>query len=188
MHSLIFLLAGLIFVAVAFIGKKTRKKFIAESFNVPGVVVDIKKERQRSGNSTAEFSLPIIEYRVDASFRFKAEIDANKHHIKLGDSVEVQVDRSNHRIAKLKKGNKEFNLVMNLMLFLGLTGCGVSVYLFNPADFHLDLNGNLFPLLFIATAIPLFSVRIYPMVRLCLDQGPSYSENAYPVSENPGQD
>ncbi len=182
MLSLMLMLAGLLFIATSLFGKKIRRTFIAESFPVTGLVVEIKKEHQSIRNSTRTISLPVIEFKVNSLFRFKAEIDAVNNGIKVGDSVEVLVGKSNHRIAKLKRGTNELYLLLNIFLILGGACCGVSIYLFHPNDFSLSFIKDPFTALLIATGIGLFATKGYPILRMFLDYGPKYTENAYEVA------
>ncbi|WGL17880.1 hypothetical protein PVT68_06175 [Microbulbifer bruguierae] len=182
MHSIVFMLAGLLCVALALIGKKTRQAFIAESFLVRGKVVDIKEERQKSGDSTNTFHFPIIEYKTRSTFRFKAEVDADQHLLNVGDSAAVMVSKKNHKIAKLKNGTKELYLLLNALMVLGISGCVLSIYLFDPKEFNLDFIKDPFTLLFTVAVIGFLTSKMYPPLKLYFNNGPRYSENAYEVS------
>ncbi len=179
MGSLIFMVGGILFVGISLIAKKTRKKLIAESFSVEGKVVEIKESRQMSGGSRTTFWLPIIEYKVDSFFRFQAELDANQHHLQIGDSVSVMVSNGNRKVAKLQQSTKELYLLLNLMLVLGVVSFGFSVYLFDKNNFF--INPFVASMVFISISTAL--LMLYPMVKNVIDNGPSYVENAYEVAE-----
>ena len=180
LYSLIFMLGGLILIGVSFFGKKIRKKFISESFVIPGIVVDIKEDSHKmaDGNSRT-FLLPIIEYKVKSKLRFEAEIDATQHKIKIGDAVEVLVSKSNYKIAKLNGSTKDLFLNLNIMLFLGVGTCGVSVHLFNPNDFSLDFIKDPFTAVVVVAGIIFFILKAIPVIRLYFYNGQNYTENAY---------
>ena len=179
MGSLMFMVCGILFIGISRIAKKTRKKFIAESFLVAGKVVEIKESLQMSGDSKKTFWLPIIEYKVGSFFRFQAELDANQHHLQIGDSVSVMVSNGNRKVAKLQQSTKELYLLLNLMLVLGVAACGFSVYLFDKNNF--SMNPFVASMVFISILTAL--LMLYPIVKNVIDNGPSYVENAYEVAE-----
>ena len=182
MGSLMFMVAGLLFVGISILAKKTREKFIAESFLVTGKIVDIKESRQRSGGASTVFYLPIIEYKADSVLRFQAEIDADQHSLQVGEFVDVLVSKANHKVAKLKKSTKEVFLLLNLMLFLGVVACGLSVYLFYISDVDFSIDPFIAGIAAMSIASVLFSLS--PMIKNVIDRGPSYVENAYEVAED----
>ncbi|MCP5334232.1 MAG: hypothetical protein H7A08_00905 [Oceanospirillaceae bacterium] len=180
--SLVLMLSGLFFIGIAYLGKRIRKNFLSESTIVPGVVVDIKEEMQKSTNRGARiFFLPIIEYKVKSKLRFKAELDATQHKIKIGDSVEVLVSKSNYKIAKLKGSTEELFLILNIMLFLGIGACAVGIHLFNPSDFSFSFIKDPFTVSVIVLGVVFFGMKAAPVVRMFFDHGLNYIENAYEV-------
>lgn len=162
MDAIIFLLAGVLFAFVSYHSRKARKALIAESHLVTGTTVAINKVTYKTQSKGHTSLVPTIEYKFGSTYRFNAEIDADQHGLKVGDTVDVQVSTTNPKVAQLKQGNKEFFLLMNALLFLGLVSCGLSVYLFDPTDLRLKDYLNPFTLLFIIASAFFLYVKALP--------------------------
>ncbi len=188
MHSIVFIFAGLLFLAVAWLGRKTFDQFRANSYKVAGQIVEITKSTQRLDDSTTTFNLPVVEYALDDGrrFRFTGEIDVDQNKLKLGMPVVVLVSQRNPAIAKLDRASKEKVLVLRIFAGLGLAGCAVGAYLFDPADYQLRYLKD--PFVLGASAIGLFWLytRGIPLINTLRAPGAmQYSVNAEEVSEQP---
>ena len=72
--------------------------------------------------------------------------------------------------------------MLNLMLFLGVVACGLSVYLFYISDVDFSINPFIAGIAAMSIASVLFGLS--PMIKNVIDRGPSYVENAYEVAED----
>ncbi|MDX1757398.1 MAG: DUF3592 domain-containing protein [Marinobacter sp.] len=178
MHSIIFMLAGLLFIAGSYCGRKARASFLASCIPTGGVVVAIKEEQQGSGDSVNQVQLPVVEYELDTRLRFKGEIDVRQHNLQVGDPVEVLVSRDNPRIARLQQGKKEMQLLLNALMALGVFGFGLGAYLFDPSDYSVRFLKDPFTLACAGLGIAFVAFKGVPMARQFLAHGPVYTENA----------
>ncbi|MBY5920781.1 DUF3592 domain-containing protein [Ferrimonas balearica] len=181
MKALVFILGGLLFIAASLFGRRVEKGFLANCTDVSGTVVDLKEETQRSGNSTRKVVLPIIEYRTDVTLRFKAEVDARKHNLAPGKTVQVLISRSNPKVAKVQSRFKESFLLLNLLFVMGLGATVIGIANLDPSDFSLSFLNEPFYLIAAVVAVAFACIRLGPTVRYLMRYGAQHRENAWEV-------
>ena len=111
-------------------------KFLSSCLEVKGKVIDIVEVRRYIKDSFGAVTdvkhtfAPVVEYTSGKHYRFQSEINAKTHSINIGDSVVVQLQKNNNKIAKLKAGNNERMLMGYSGIILGFVALLMSAYSF----------------------------------------------------------
>jgi len=182
MGPVLFLVVGAFFL---FLGRTfwiKHQEFLKTCIEVPGIVKDLVVKRSRNSNGSAyTYEAPVVEYyQGRTTYQFVAEVNAQKHNLKVGDSADVYITPEKPRVAKLVCSNNERLLMLKIMIGLGSVIMVVGAYLLSEKGLSLEQLMSPFNLIF-AGALVMLCFKIIPIINQVLN-GPIYHENAEVVS------
>ena len=134
--SLMFILAGAAFLAIAIYVIFRDKRYMRESTVVSGKVLAIKESKvKNSGGSQATFYIPIIEYYAEGkTWRFKGDNQGIGHTLKSGQSVPIRIQHGNHKVARVEHDIKGLNAIIYLFIPLGAGAIITGMALFDSSE------------------------------------------------------
>ncbi|MFC3152782.1 DUF3592 domain-containing protein [Litoribrevibacter euphylliae] len=182
MGAIAFLLVGIFFVFLGRTFWKKHHEFLEKSIEIPGTVKELVLKTDRSRNSGSySYYAPIVEYYQDKkTYRFTAEVDAQQHYLKIGDSTSVYIDPTTPKVAKLVSSNGERLLMLRIMMGLGGAGIILGIYLLTKNGFPVQQLMSPISWLF-AGGIVMLCYKFVPMMGTILN-GPIYYENAEEIT------
>mgnify|MGYP000677853964 CR=1 FL=1 len=189
MVALVVLIVGLFCLLFGVVVQDKHQHFLRRSNKVFGRIVgfsaieNITTVLKHPDEIPKNYSLPIIEYDYGKTYRFIADEEYEHESFTVGEAIEVYVDKLNPRIAKLKQGTSQTEVIMRLSLALGVIFCAFGLYIFDLHDITQLINGEIF---YLVVSVALFSyvgAKLTPLLKLAFTS-PIYHENAFEVSES----
>ena len=180
MLGLMFVFAGMVFVAIAIYVIRRDKRYIQESTVISGRVLGIKEKRVISSNGAAStIYIPTVEYyEMGKTWRFEGDNQGPGHTLQVGQAVSIRIQKGNHKIARLEKDIQSLNTIIYLFLPLGLVAVIAGLAIFKPSEFslHLSLSSSM-------QWLPVIAALIYVVMRAWSSISPLLNGSSLPEFE-----
>ena len=131
--SLIIFSSGIIFLGIAFAWWQSSQSFIETAERVEGVVVEVRENRNRDGNTLYS---PVVEFTDHAGQlqKFQSSVSSYPQRYFVGDKVQVLYAKDNPNSAVIDNWWYH-NLTPLILLVIGIIEVVVSVFLVIVAFF-----------------------------------------------------
>lgn len=186
MGSLMFCGGGLFFIILGLFLIKKHRSFVSNCIKLEGRVTDIVDEvytrRGSFGQVTdrRKIKTPIVQYKYNRLYQFKAGIDARSHNLTHDSKVEVLINPLQPKTAKLSMGAQDNAMVFYSMVVSGLFILVLGIIQFNPNEFNIDFLYDPLLLAIVTVSIIFLYFKLWPVLSI-LPNAPIYSENAEEV-------